>query len=67
MLNEHDIERSFIENFTSIKPDDEKLNQFRDILNQYRKQISLLLLIYTGMDQRIQPPKFCLKLFNTLR
>ncbi|CAI6369769.1 unnamed protein product [Macrosiphum euphorbiae] len=28
MLNEHDIEISFTEDFMSIKPDDEKLNQF---------------------------------------
>lgn len=32
MLNEHDIEISFTEDFMSIKPDDEKLNQFMDYL-----------------------------------
>ncbi|KAF0686992.1 Uncharacterized protein FWK35_00038294, partial [Aphis craccivora] len=32
MLNEHDIEMNFTEDFMSIKPNDEKLNQFMDYL-----------------------------------
>jgi len=32
MLNEHDIEISFTEDFMSIRHDDEKLNQFMDYL-----------------------------------
>jgi hypothetical protein len=28
MLNEHGVHISFIENFMSVKPDDEKLNGF---------------------------------------
>jgi hypothetical protein len=32
ILNEHDIEISFTEDFMSFKPDDEKLNQFLDYL-----------------------------------
>jgi len=32
MLKEHDIEMSFTEDFMSIKPNDEKLNQFIDYL-----------------------------------